>query len=828
MTDGVRRLSHEDAEMLISARMDDQLDRADSRALLVHLQTCESCRAFAVQSEVLGRELSALPVLPPSALVDRQIRETIGKGRSRWSLAALMPATGGNSGLRLAVGALAMLTLVSVFLLVRLAGDQSGEGPSIEAPNGGVAQQLDRTPTDEPVMLGETSGPTETARVVVPKTPVPGSTEVGAPTEAGDVPTETSAAAAAAQLEETPEAQVEPTRTLDPNFVYSADQSRTPESVSEQPTSTQETGEPDPSEESGDVSVAAALVDEGTPVDSADATVAPESETPVATEAPETPTRDEAAEPTETPVAPTQEPTSEATQTPERPTEEPATEEPATEEPATDVPEPTETPTPIEISVDATEAPAEPTTPPPAGETSETIEVESPESSATPNDMLSGPDPTETPQPPAPTETPVALLGQPTIAPISGQTGGEQGTGEVPEADETESPPIVPNDGAEFEDDGSGIDDEGGQGIGAAGTEAQNPEDTGQGAGPEGDSGSSPPIVPSDGTNVPDGVGGNGQGGDTQQPPAVPTVDESLEPSGLDLSDVVTSLPSGTSSPLGRLEFSPGMNLYVVIAPDGQLAVADLEGQLVVTLGPGDLPVWSGSGLMFSTSGEAGAQVGIWNSDSGELSYIPASESEASDDVPIGGDGTAFYYLRIYPGSGIVELRSATIAGSDNGVIWTSDSVTLGGARPLYSDSGVYLPTDSEWLFIDWAGNESSLGANPYGYVGAPILSPGGSLMAYSAGNEVIVAWTDSPGSAVSTAPYSGPGGYAFATSGEEIVVSDGSSLHVITYDGQDLGTLGGSQPIGGVYWISDTIYYLQIGEDAALMATSLAAIQSE
>src|SRR5690606_27904106 len=82
MTDGVRRLNHEEAEVLISARMDEQLDRADSRALLVHLQTGESCRAFAVQSEVLGRELGALPVLPPSALVDRQIREAIGKGRS--------------------------------------------------------------------------------------------------------------------------------------------------------------------------------------------------------------------------------------------------------------------------------------------------------------------------------------------------------------------------------------------------------------------------------------------------------------------------------------------------------------------------------------------------------------------------------------------------------------------------------------------------------------------------------------------------------------------------------------------------------------------------
>ncbi len=149
MTDGVRRLSHDEAETLISARMDEHLDRADSRALLVHLQTCESCRAFAVQSEVLGRELSALPVLPPSALVDRQIRATIGQGRSRWSLAYLMPAAGGNSGLRVAVGALAMLTLVSVYLLVRIAGDQPGSGPSIDAPTGGIAQQLEQTPAEE-------------------------------------------------------------------------------------------------------------------------------------------------------------------------------------------------------------------------------------------------------------------------------------------------------------------------------------------------------------------------------------------------------------------------------------------------------------------------------------------------------------------------------------------------------------------------------------------------------------------------------------------------------------------------------------------------------
>ncbi len=123
---------------------------------------------------------------------------------------------------------------------------------------------------------------------------------------------------------------------------------------------------------------------------------------------------------------------------------------------------------------------------------------------------------------------------------------------------------------------------------------------------------------------------------------------------------------------------------------------------------------------------------------------------------------------------------------------------------------------------------QSSLGENPYGFVGAPVLSPGGGLMAYSAGDQVIVAWTIRPGNAVATAPFSAPGGYAFATSGEQIVISDGSSLHVISYEGDDLGTLSGNQPIGGVYWISDTIYYLQIGQDAALKSTSQAAIESE
>lgn len=800
MTDGVRRLSHEDAEMLISARMDEQLDRADSRALLVHLQSCESCRAFAVQSEVLGRELAALPVLPPSAVVDRQVRESIAKGRSRWTLGSLMPAAGSGGGLRVAIGALAMLTIVSVFLLVRMADDQTGESPAIDAPNGGVAQQINQTPPGDDAPLDEAAPPTATARVVVPKAPESDSTEVGAPTKGA----EGSTSVAAASTEAPDVVESEPTATLDSGFVYTIGATKTPQSDGSQPTETSEPGEADSTATTEDVSVAMAVTDDGTVA--ADPTG---DESPVATA-----TADEHGEATEQPSAPAEEPSGEATIASET-----ATEEPEEAISPTTTPEPTVTPTPVEISVEETEAPPEPTAQAPSADATEAIQVESPESGESPEA-----EPTQTASPPDQTPTPSQPYGQPTIAPISGQTGGQQETGETQIGADDNSPQIVPNDGNEIENGSSGSSEANGASVAAA----ETPE---TGDGPQSDeSSSSPPIVPSDGTSVPGGVGGNngqsGQSQELQSPTPVPTVDDSIQPSGLDLSTMVTSLPSGTTSPAGRLEFSPGMNLFVVVAPDGQLAVADLNGELVVTLGQSELPVWSGSGLMFSTQGSSGLEVGIWNSETGELSAIPPSD-KASDDLPIGGNGSAFYYLRSYPDSGIVELRSATIDGSDNGVLWTSDEVTLGAPRPLYSESGVYLPTDSEWLFIDWSGAQSSLGQNPYGFIGTPVLSPGGGLMAYSAGDQVIVAWTDRPGEATATAPFTPPGSYAFSTSGEEIVISDGSSLYVVSYEGQDLGQLAGNQPIGGVYWIDDAIYYLQIGEDAALKSTSLGAIQS-
>lgn len=790
MTGGVRRLSHEEAEMLISARMDEHLDRADSRALLVHLQTCEACRAFAVQTEILGRELEALPILPASAIVDRRIRESIASHRPRWSLAGLLAGPGSSNGLRAAAGALAVLALVSVYLLIRMAGANSGNGPSIDAPNGGVAQQLDRTATTEGAVGVQSaiSGPTETPRVVAQATQQPGNDRTAEAIPATGVPNESVSTGAAM-----------PTATLDSTYVYTIDKTKTPGTgaavaLSQTPT-------PPATEESGVVVAAAVGGEIGTPVisdDGAEATVTPMIE-----------------------GSPVREVQDESDAGATVGTAESAEEPPAGEgeEPATP-PAPTMTPTPVEISVAEAEASHEPDSQPPAGtpgdepaeqttpRPDETITIaaevpveESPEATAT------GP----AGNTPASAKTPFS---QPTIAPVSGQPVTAAGQGQEASAgDDTntgQSPRIQPNDQSDIEASGN----------------------VGDG------SGESPKIISVDGTTVPAktestssmGSTGGEAGVGGAAPVPSPTATIAAEPAGLDLSTTVTTLPPGTTSPLGRLEFDPGVHLYAVIAPNGQLAVADLDGELVVTLGPGELPVWSGSAMMFSSPGDRGSVVGIWNSDSGATSYIPASADEPSNDIPIGGGGSAFYFLRTFPDRpGAMEIHTATIDGADEGVLWSAESVELAGARPVWSSTGILLPTNSSWLLIDADGNETELGPNPYGAVGPPVLSPGEGLMAYSAGDQVIVAWTEDPGTAVATAPFGGTsGGYAFATSGEEVVVSDGMSLHVVSYEGNDLGTLGGAQPIGGVYWISDTIYYLQSGDDAALRTTNLETIQGE
>ncbi|GIW03671.1 MAG: hypothetical protein KatS3mg059_0291 [Thermomicrobiales bacterium] len=112
-------LTHEEAEALISARLDAPLSPAQNRALLAHLATCRQCRAFAAQMEIMSRALRELPRLPASPLVSRQVRERIHAGRPWWS--RLTPAAFGSRWGAMPIAAVTMVLLVALatVLIVR-------------------------------------------------------------------------------------------------------------------------------------------------------------------------------------------------------------------------------------------------------------------------------------------------------------------------------------------------------------------------------------------------------------------------------------------------------------------------------------------------------------------------------------------------------------------------------------------------------------------------------------------------------------------------------------------------------------------------------------
>ena len=82
-------LTHEQAEALVSARLDAHLEPVENRELLLHLQGCASCRAFAVQLEIMVREFNAVYELMQEKKIDmRTAAYTIALNRIGAAVAA--------------------------------------------------------------------------------------------------------------------------------------------------------------------------------------------------------------------------------------------------------------------------------------------------------------------------------------------------------------------------------------------------------------------------------------------------------------------------------------------------------------------------------------------------------------------------------------------------------------------------------------------------------------------------------------------------------------------------------------------------------------------
>jgi putative zinc finger protein/WD40 repeat protein len=517
------------------------------------------------------------------------------------------------------------------------------------------------------------------------------------------------------------------------------------------------------------------------PTDTATATSFPTdtpTETSVPTDTPEpTATRTPKPEPTDTPVptattAPTEVPTATKTATAEPTATKTATSEPTATRTATAEPTATRTPTREPV---ATRTPTE-----------EPTATETPEPTAT-----ATLEPTETPKPKRPTRTP-------TPAPTATEEPAPPPTiGPADNSAPTEAPPPT-----------------------EAPTETPVEEPT-----------SSTQIVPVDGT---------GAAGDT------PTTEATAEttaiggpteaPNGDQTSNTVALLDdtariAGISSggaPAGPLRVNSPGTLMVLSSDAGgsDLQVASMsDGSVVAHLGAGADPIWSPLGIMllYQSYANGTPSVALYDGDTGKVEPISdPSKDGAVQDIPAGWSGTSAYYLReTGDGESTVILYGYDVNSGETTEIWRSTGVSLSGGRPIPTGDGFLVATTASWLLVGTDGNESNLGPNDFGLTGEGFLSPGASLVAYPAGDQLIVADASSPGIPMAQIPYvNGTGaGFTWSPDGSYLAVSDGYSLQIYDTAGNHIGdaTSDNGVTIAAPQWLSDGIYYVETSPTPSL-----------
>jgi hypothetical protein len=814
--DATAPLTHADAEALISARLDGPLDPVMNRALLAHLATCDSCRAFANDMDVMATAFRDFPSLPPSTAVTRRVRAEIRAGGSpvrrftRWvttSRAAPMTALGG------AAVALALVT-ASVFGTLR---DDNDNNPSVGAPNVAMNQTATKSAEDSALVV-----PTQTIETggerFAPLPTATNPTNVTAPTQE---PTQESAAPTE-----------EPSDTNDGGAPQAADSGVTKEASGDEEsaapteaaeTSTEPAGEPttDSGEASGDENEEAPTAEPTRGGPSAAFGAASEQESP---ESALTPTAEPTEEPTSTPQ-PTETPTEEPTSTPEpteTPTEEPtSTPEPTetpTEEPTstpapteTPIPEPTETPTAEPTSTPTEEPPATETPTPQPTPTEETSAASIASGASTPESSTTlAEEPTPSPTPEIATPTPEPPTPTPNIVPVDGQPSDDESIGgtdqeaqpteaatEEPEQPaavdgqgsdgESESPPIVPSDGSQPSDDTTAVEDltpEGNETIGETnGTldEASTPESEGQG----------------------------GEAA-TEEATEEPT-EEATKPSGpLSFAD----LASANYSVQTYGSYIPGPGGFAA-ETFGTLSIVDANGA-VLTSAWGYNPIWASDGTLYAA--DSGLTEG---SGSALIQWVPGGSSPAAyitdgtyRDTPAGEGSGGFYFVRWLPDAGSVELH---VIGQDD-PIWTYNANLVSLSAYIYGDV-VYIPTDQGWLAVTTGGEVIQLGT-AVGYTYDLVLDQNSGQIAYVDGNgTVYVAPASDPSAASNAGSIGGNGGIAWTPYG--LAIASGSE---VTIGGTSVVTNGGD--LGAPVWTGSGLTVADAGAGGEARVIDDAQIQ--
>jgi hypothetical protein len=318
------------------------------------------------------------------------------------------------------------------------------------------------------------------------------------------------------------------------------------------------------------------------------------------------------------------------------------------------------------------------------------------------------------------------------------------------------------------------------------------------------------------------------QGEDTGGPTSEPGGEETSNATApLDDTLRVTGISAG-GVPIGELRNNSQHTLMVLSSDTSgsDLLVASMsDGSIVADLGAGANPIWSPQGIVLLYQSYAGGApaAAIYDSQTGGMGPIsdPAADG-AVQDIPAGWSGSEAFYLReTGDGESTVILFAYDVNTGETREVWRSVGVSLSGGRPIAAGDRFLIATGQSWLSVGTDGSENVLGTNEYGLTGEGVLSPGGSLVAYPAGGQIVVAGVDSPGVAIGLIPYpEGPGaGFSWSPDGEYLAVSDGYSIQVYDENGTFIGaaTSDLSVTIGGPQWFDDGIYYVETSPTPSL-----------
>jgi hypothetical protein len=828
------RLSHAEAQALVSARLDGPLDPVAERELNSHLATCESCRAFNLSAVQLARGLQGLPRMPASPAVTRAVFAEVTAPRS--GLSRLLTRLPENTlPVATAVAAAVIVLFVGVFGVLRvLDDDEPNVIPALVDPTAdtNVAQQ--RMPTEEPAageMTVESAAPTDDVETASTETASrPTESVAGQPTvsTAATEPVDDGAGGSTVSADQTQDAAEE----AGPPLTTAPEQTESPTEEGDDPANNLRLGE----NESPEATAQGSETVEPT----ATSTLWPTKEPQPTATSTLWPTREPepTAEPTSEP-APTGEPAGE-TEVPTESTDGVAEIGPSGQSTArAETPEvtdqPTGEPTAITTPIDPTLEPT--TTVEPTPETTATTEPTAEPTATVAPTVEPTAEPTATPEPTvAPEPTP-----EPTVAPTPAIVPRDQTPiveeGDVtPEADDgtgaavteesvTDSQAIVPSD----DEAGTGGEDASGEGNGEAGNgdQAQGGEDA---DGP-------PPVEPTDDDAIigpPDGGEGNSEeqpsGGDEDigedestgdgQPAVIDQATAELEEPPASGGDEGAS--AGTGSADVNLGTAPEVQDLGSVAGDpsdgdARLGI-DADGQLVYARNPGRVSL-SRNGITLQTQdGATGQVVGACNSNGNCVDISSASKGDTGGtDTPIGWIGDTVIYERLNGGDQPVEFRAITLDYSN--VQPLEDRLIGGGpwdwetiVRPYPVNGGLLVPTPNYWLFITPDGVTPVSGNPGQGDLSLFRVKPDTGLIGYVSGGSVFVAPLDAPGEAIAQIPFAG---YDFDISpdGSRIAMLSGDGISIFDFSGNLLATIPNPEGIsvGSLAWLNEGLVFSDV-----------------